>query len=131
MKTLLSRLGLAVLIQAACLCPSAPAAQKIWNNLAGGSWINASNWTPAGVPGVADSVFITNNGTYQVSLDANATVASLTLGGASGAQSLSNNASGLTLNTASVVQNNGVLILGGGTFSGSNGVTIASGGDAV
>ena len=44
-------------------------------------------------------------------------------------QTLSNHASSLTFTAASAVRNNGVLVLGGGNLSGSNGVTIASGGE--
>jgi hypothetical protein len=116
--TRLSTFVLGALALLATLPRPTQAATKIWNNLSGGSWTNAANWTPAGIPGAADSVFITNNGTYQVSLDANATIVALTLGGATGTQTLSNYASRLTLTDASVVRNNGVLVLGGGTLSG-------------
>ena len=78
-----------------------------------GNWNAAANWSPAQVPGPADNVFITNNGTYTVTLDKPdvdpAVIGSLTLGGASGTQTLSIGNVVLTLNGASVVNANGHL----------------------
>jgi len=59
------------------------------------------------VPGSSDIVEITLDGTYTVTLDVNATVAGLTLGGSSGTQTLFMNGRTFTLNGASTVQANG------------------------
>src|SRR5689334_19918293 len=67
----------------------APAATITWTNTSGGNWSAANNWTPHQVPGPADEVVITNNGTYTVNMDVDAAIASLTLGGASGTNTLS------------------------------------------
>jgi hypothetical protein len=118
--------ALLVVVFSFSLAGFASGATKIWTNVAGGTWSTAANWTPAGAPGAGDTVFITNNGSYLVTLDANATILSLTLGGASGAQTLSNNASTLRFNAPSTVRNNGRLIVHGGTLGNTN-LTIASG----
>jgi len=79
-----------------------------------GNWNAAGNWTPAQVPGTADNAFITNNGTYTVTVPAStaATAGGLVIGGgAGGTQTLSIDRATLTLNGASVVNTNGNLDL--------------------
>ena len=78
-----------------------------------GNWNAAGNWSPAQVPTAADSAWITNNGTYTVTLPAGttATSGSLTVGGASGTQTLAIDRATLTLNGASVVKPNAQLTL--------------------
>ena len=64
-------------------------------------------------------------GTYTVTLDVNATVNSLTLGGASGTQTLTSSAHTLTLNGASAINANGVMELSGsGQLAGSGDLTV-------
>src|SRR5258708_38579831 len=78
-------------ILTASLCVSSvQAADLIWTG-GTGAWNAAANWTPAQVPGPSDNAFITNSGTYIVTVPAGstATVGGLTVGGASGAQTLS------------------------------------------
>ena len=103
------------------------AADRVWTG-GTGLWNDALNWSPNQVPAAADNVFITNNTTYTVSVpDAvNPTVASLTLGSASGAQTLSLGRSILTLNGASVVNANGYLVLtvGNSTVTGAGNLTV-------
>jgi hypothetical protein len=60
---------------------------KTWNG-GSGSWETASDWTPTGVPGGGDDVCINATGTYAVTLSGNNSIAALTVGGASGAQTL-------------------------------------------
>jgi hypothetical protein len=96
----------------------ADAATISWTNVSGGDWSAAANWSPNQVPGGSDDAFITNTGTYAVTLDANPAVNSLTLGGASGQQTLSTAGYTLTLNSASAVNTNGNLALNGGAVSG-------------
>src|ERR1035438_3550186 len=85
----------------------------VWTNSASGNWNSAKNWSPNQVPLAADDAVITNNGTYPVTLNVSASVASLTLGGASGTQSFVLNANTLTLNGASTVGADGAWTAGG------------------
>ncbi|MBI3879322.1 MAG: hypothetical protein HY301_04570 [Verrucomicrobia bacterium] len=105
------------LLFAAC-ARDAHATAITWTNLNGGLWSQATNWNPNQVPGISDTALITQSGTYTVTLDVAATVNSLTLGGASGQQRLTNSASSLTINGASTNNANGVLDLAGGTLNG-------------
>jgi hypothetical protein len=103
---------------------TSPAGVIIWTNTNGGLWNVGSNWSPAIVPGVGDDVWITNTGIYTVTQDVHVTVASLTLGGASGSQTLTNAGASLTVGGAIAVQTNGVLGLGNGTLATSGGLTL-------
>jgi hypothetical protein len=104
-----------------------PAASPIgWVNPAGGNWSTPGNWNPAQVPGAADDAQITLDGTYTVTLDADATVASLALGGTTGTQTLSLSAAGrtLTLNGPGNVGAHGVIAHVGGTLRGTGTLTV-------
>src|SRR6185295_13568065 len=92
------------------------AADIHWSNPLGGDWNVAANWSPNQVPGPADNVFITNSGTYTVTLNVNTTNNSVTLGGDSGTQTLANGEFQLTLNGASTVRSHGVFAMSGGTL---------------
>ena len=95
-----------------------------WTNSSGGNWNVAANWSPNQVPASTDDAYITNNGSYTVTLNASATVGSLTLGGTSGTQSFVANANTLTLNGASSVGSNGAFNLGGGTLGGAGSLSV-------
>jgi len=95
-----ARLIVVCIIALACLGASAAAAQactKTWNG-GTGSWSEENKWTPKGVPLSEDEVCITAPGTYTVTLapypgelgrpSAGDNIKSLTLGAASGAQTL-------------------------------------------
>src|SRR5512141_3068831 len=88
------------------------AADLVW---VGGTtnWNNASNWSPAQVPTAADNAWITNAGSYVVTVPAvtTATVNRLTVGGSSGSQTLAVDRATLTLNGPSVINGNGQLTL--------------------
>jgi hypothetical protein len=65
------------------------ATQRSWTNSLGGSWFDASNWSPNGVPGASDTTFITADGTYTVLAPTGAvSTAVLNLGGGNGKQTL-------------------------------------------
>jgi hypothetical protein len=96
-----------------------------WTNVSGGNWSTATNWSPNQVPISTDDAFITNVGTYTVTLDASPTVNSLTLGGDGGQKTLSTAGYILTLNHASVVTNNGIMALNGGALGGGGVLTVA------
>ena len=96
-----------------------------WASAVSGNWSDSTKWTSGSVPTAADDVFIDVDGTYTVTLDVSPTVASLTLGGATGAQTLSASGRTLTLNGASAVSGNGVLNLTSSTLAGSGTLTNA------
>lgn len=91
-----------------------------WTNPAGGSWSLASNWSLNRVPVTGDSIVITMPGTYTVTLDTTFVATFITIGGASGAQTLS-------INSRSLTVNNALTIAAHGTFSHYNG-TLSGGG---
>jgi len=77
--------------------PSAPArvtlqvaapAQFRWVNGAGGNWGDPANWSANRVPTADDDVFITEAGTYTVTVNVDATARRLIVGGSSGTQTL-------------------------------------------
>ncbi|MCP4633378.1 MAG: hypothetical protein GY855_10675, partial [candidate division Zixibacteria bacterium] len=95
-------------------------AQISWSNASGGNWSTGSNWTGGVVPGAADTALITLDGTYSVTLDADTTVAGLTLGGASGIQTLSLSSRTMNVNGYLTVNTNGVLSLSYSTIGGTS-----------
>jgi hypothetical protein len=125
MNTTTFRRIIAGLILAATLV-STPAADLVWTNLAGGNWNNTNNWSPNTVPGATDSAFITNAGTYTVTINAAATVTNLTLGATGGTQTLINTAFTLTLNGNSFVGTNGVFTIdAGASLTGAGNLNVA------
>jgi hypothetical protein len=107
------------------LINSMQAAEMVWTNTSGGNWNVAANWNPNQVPGGADDVAVIAAGTYTVSVNASATVNSLTLGGASGQQTLTTIGYALTLTSASVINANGVFNLDGGAgLAGTSQLTV-------
>ncbi len=101
-----------ILIGLALLKPSyATAADLVW--IGGtGAWDAAPNWSPPQLPGPVDRVYITNNGTYTVTVDrSDPVIGGLTLGGAAGAQTLALDRTIFTLVSESTVDTNGHLVL--------------------
>jgi hypothetical protein len=103
-----------------------PAASPIgWANPAGGNWNTPGNWNPPQVPGAADDAQITLDGTYTVTLDADATVASLALGGTTGTQTLGLTAGRtLTLSGPGNVGAHGVVTQVNGVLRGTGTLTV-------
>jgi len=93
--------------------PAANAATINWTNTSGGNWTNAANWSPNQVPGAGDNAFIANNGTYVVTRDGDISVASLTVGGTSGTQSLTWTTGTLGGSARVTIAANGALNLSG------------------
>ncbi len=123
MKTSQSRILTGFMLVHLLLWPCA-AATVVWTNTSGGLWSNPINWSPNQAPGAADDAVVTNSGTYRITLDTNATVASFILGGDGGQQTLTNSSKTLTLTGASAVDTNGILGLGGGVLSGNGLLTV-------
>jgi fibronectin-binding autotransporter adhesin len=97
-----------------------PAADIVWTNTVNGNWTAVTNWASNLVPGASDRAWITNSGTYTVTLDATTTVSGLTLGGLSGVQTFKlQGPNKLTLTGAGLGKTtNAVFQLNGGTFDG-------------
>ena len=113
-----------VLVTLFAIASVTEAATVTWNKPAGGNWTTASNWSPAVVPGPGDSAAITLAGTYTVTLDSNAHVASLTLGGATGAQTLANGGANLIVDGAIAIGPRGTFTQTAGTLSGGGALTV-------
>ncbi len=96
--------------------------QVFWTNASGGNWSDGANWSTGTPPAPTDTVFITLDGTYTVTLNTNTTVAFLTVGAGSGTQTLFQNTNTLTIDSAA-------LVLSGGTYSLSGGGVLAGAGD--
>jgi hypothetical protein len=112
---------------ALCYPGTCKAADVSWNKATGGNWNVATNWNTGTVPGPGDNVSITLPGVFTVTLNANASVASLTVGGDAGIQTLAIASSiyTLTLNGPGSINANGVLNLSGGTITGNGDLTVA------
>jgi len=145
-----SKFSRACLIAILLTTVSARAADLVWTG-ATGNWNIAGNWSPAQIPTAADNAFITNSGTYTVTVPAGTTgtAGTITVGGASGAQTLAIDRATLTIAGASVINSigeldflvaqsvmngtgdltvNGLLNWANGTMSGVGTTTIGSGG---
>src|SRR5262245_4651971 len=89
------------------------AATITWTNSNGGSWSDASNWNPNQVPTMDDDAFITNNGTYTVTLDVDLSVTTLAIGGDMGTQILSWSSGEIGSSAAVTIGSNGLLNITG------------------
>ena len=85
----------------------APASDAFWVSAVNGNWNDGSKWSGGSPPGPTDNALITVSGTYTVTVDANASVRSLTLGGSTGTQRLAGGT--LTIGAESPIGGNGVL----------------------
>ncbi|GEM_PF-3901780 len=100
--------------------PNVSDADKIyWNNTSGGNWSNTGNWNTGTTPGSTDSVFITVEGTYTVTLDMDVTVKYLTVGASNGIQTISADGRVLTINNTFIINSNGFLKLKNSSLSGA------------
>jgi hypothetical protein len=103
------------------------AGQVAWINPLGGDWSDGSNWSNEAGPGVADTVLITQNGTYTVNVDVPVTVARITMGAGGGTQTLAVAEASLALTSPSTVGAGSVLLLDGGTLTLAGGTSDVSG----
>lgn len=106
------------LLFGACLF-STRAADLFWTNASGGAWNSPSNWSPNQLPAAGDRVWITNSGTYTVTISGGGVAGELWLGGATGTQTLSLT-SGTWLVGNGTGNTNGVLRITGGTLGGGS-----------
>ena len=101
----------------------AEATDYTFNNSSGGNWSSSSNWTPTGVPGAADRATIAS-GTYTVTLDVDATVTALIVGGGTNRPTLNISVRTLTINSTGTMAPGGTLSLSGGTLTGAADVAV-------
>ena len=101
-----------MVVTIAFIAMTARATDLVWIG-ATGNWNVAGNWSPAQIPTAADNAWITNNGTYVVTVPAgsSATASSIVVGGVSGSQTLAIDRATATVGAASAVNSNGVLTL--------------------
>jgi hypothetical protein len=148
MKFSVKSIPLAVTI--AFISFAARATDLVWTG-ATGNWNLAGNWNPAQIPTTADNAWITNSGTYLVTVPAGSSAAanSIVVGGANGNQTLAVDRATVTISAASSINSNGVLTLlvaqsvvtgagdlnvsglvnwGNGTVSGAGALNISSAG---
>ncbi len=124
MKYLLQRTWGAAVVATILGVVSTRATDLVWTNLAGGSWSVAANWDPNQIPGPNDRATITNSGNYVVTINVNAIIASFTLGGQSGTQTLAQTAGTLTVSNTCTVGPRGTLTLNSGAIDGPGDVNI-------
>ncbi|HEX7335982.1 MAG TPA: hypothetical protein VF252_02140 [Gemmatimonadales bacterium] len=96
-----------------------------WINPAGGNWSVPANWSTGAVPTSDQTALIDLAGTYTVTLDVNATVNRLSLGAASGVQSLTTaNSRTLAILTSGTVLGTGRLNVNNSTINGPGAITV-------
>src|SRR5690348_16569011 len=91
------------------LIANAMGANIVWTNVTGGDWGIASNWNPNQVPGVSDGAYLTNQGTYTVTVTTVAVASSVFVGSSTGVQTLRVAAGSLTSGNISTLTANGAL----------------------
>jgi len=100
-------------------------AQISWSNASGGNWSTGSNWTGGIVPGATDTALIMLAGTYTVTLDANTTVAGITLGGSSGRRTFALTSKTLTVNGPFNINANGKVYVSSSTITGLGDIAVS------
>lgn len=96
-----------------------------WIDPQGGSWNEPSKWSGGALPGEDEVAVIALEGTYEVTLDADAVVGGLELGGETGVRTLVLHRHTLKIRGASHVGDRGVLHLDGGIVTGPGDLEIA------
>jgi len=94
-----------------------------------GNWSDTTHWDTGIIPSPTDTVYIPydpNNTTYTVTLDTNATLAKISIGGETGAQTLFMSNKTFTINGNGTVNEKGIVLLDGSTIN-SNGVLVNKG----
>ena len=119
-----------------------------WISKSGGNWSDASNWSTGSVPDADDTVAITLQGNYTISLTSDVSVKHITFGSANGNQLLSTGANTLTIENGIMIKGANLQvdgkvmvtgqfdwvagdIIGDGTLEVSNSGSIATDGDDI
>ncbi len=106
-----------------CSISSLFAGQISWNNVNGGNWNDPANWTPNAVPSASDTAYVTLDGSYTITVDANVNIERLELGASSGTQTLSSDDFIIDVASEAVINTNGILDLSRTTLNGNVNVT--------
>lgn len=102
-----------------------------WSSPASGSWHTATNWSPNGLPGAGDTVNLTNNSSFTVSVTNGAlgvNISSLTIGGA--ATLVVSKASPLVAGFC-VITNGGTLVVSSNSILTPSALAVTPGGSFV
>ena len=112
---------LSLMVAGLILSSQCRAVDYIWSAGAAGNWSAATNWTPNGIPGAADTVTFNGTSVMNATIDTNVSVLGVTLAtGYTGTVSFTNNAT-LTIGANGYAQTDGAF-----NFSASGGVSCAS-----
>lgn len=118
--------GLGLILLTCAVQPAWPATVS-WKNPVNGNWTDATKWDAGLAPIAGDDVIINASGSFTVTVNTIASVASVTLGATTGSaiQTLSVVGGGTLLpSSASVVNATAVLQLSGGTLAGAGDLTV-------
>ena len=94
-----------------------------------GNWSDSTHWNTGMIPSPMDNVIIPydpNDTSYTVTLDTNATIAHISIGGESGVQTLKMSNKTFTINVGGIINGKGMLLSDSSTIN-SNGVLINEG----
>ena len=97
---------------------------NVWVNASGGNWSTPANWSQGRIPSGTDSVVISLNGTYTVTMDVNFTGFRLVLGGGTGVQTLQASARTIAVADSFVVRPGAVANLSGAQINGAGTLSI-------
>jgi PKD-like domain/SprB repeat len=90
-----------------------------WLAAVPGNWNDGTKWSGGIAPGLNDTAIIDIPGTYTVTLNTNASISKLILGGISGKQTISSTGTILTIGTASMINDNGIYTMSSATINGA------------
>jgi len=82
-----------------------------WLNPVDGNWSDGTQWSTGAPPGPNDTVMVTVDGTYTVTLDADASVPVLQVGGASGTQTFAHAGTSLTITDTATFGPNALYVM--------------------
>jgi hypothetical protein len=123
MKSSSPSIVLRVIFAISVILTAARGSDIYWTNTLGGNWRVPGNWSPNQVPSTNDDVFITQDGTYTVTVDRRQHAAALTVGGSSGVQTVwvkhdprNYEDYGLVLDAVSLFDTNAVLNVEAGVW---------------
>lgn len=103
----------AVFVAMIAMCRVEPVAavEFRWNEPAGGEWCEPSNWTPEGLPGPGDDVFIDAGGAYTIELNKSTAVGTLTIVNPAAELWINGNPNDVTLTVLEGGNNHGTIRL--------------------
>jgi hypothetical protein len=104
-----------------------PARSRFWTASNGGNWSDPANWSGGIPPGSADTVFITLDGTYTVTVDVSDTIAFLDVGGGLGVQTVTVSSRTLGIDSGATFGPTAELNLISSTLNGASGTLVNRG----